>query len=278
MAVTSSDKAKPPVITENDLMIFKIINLFGYVDRYFVEELLCPSKSKRYMQFKVAGLLKFGYLEKEYAFFPREINPNQQEKYSVYRLGDKAIKMLQKYMQVGTHSKKDSVLHGTLMAHACMLSRTVMELCISLESQQFEIVDIYNDRGNFNVETLIQPDATIVFATPTDPVRFGAIYIEMERNYKNINELTKKLIRYSSAINNKKFDSVLGHPIVDSRLIYICSNISMKDDLVGKLKQIDVTGVKVLVSSYEELCLNKLDTEYEQPYASEKTKLVRKVE
>ncbi len=263
---------KFPRISDHERKVIRLLNVFGYADKEFLYKWLCPGKSRRHTESKRAAFKKYRIFE-EFPVAPPKNAKNVKEHYWCIALDETGIGIASDEDERLNDKRECGAWVGNL-SHDCMLTRAVMELMMTLEKNGFNPVHLYNDSGEFNQTVLLRPDGTIVFSKDD---QIGAFFIEVEKNYMDMDKISKKLNRYSAAIREKKFDAIVGHNLATARLVYIVSEEKKAENLIKKMREIGRKGFDILVATYTDLCENQDRTLYTVPFATQKIQLTRKV-
>jgi len=259
MPLVKLNKVVNFVPNQNEMNILRIVGVFGYIDKFFVDYWIAPNKTYRLKSYRLALLEKFNYLSSFHGFVPNELTYAMNRPYFLYSLAIEGTRFVESCFSIKLDKrKKDEDV--PLLAHNTMLARCTMEICQSLIQEGFYISDIYNESGPQYDRTDIRPDATILFHTKE--YKYGLIFIEMERNVRSQNIISTKLLRYSRAIENGLFERGFDQKIYTYRIIYVASSTPIAKDLAKKILEAKKPTLPVLLSSYKNICDNHENTEY----------------
>lgn len=266
------EDVKQPRLSLHEQLLLRILNVYGYMNKQTIENILCIGKSKRYVKYRIAVFLKYNIFDKFVIAPTLEMKTNEQN-YAVI-LGKNGIAHVSNEVEKVRDPKEKNGYQANLL-HSCILSSSVFEICNTLKLSGFEIDLIYDGSGDITESVFVVPDAIIIFRT--DDNRFGAIYVEVERHYVTEKNIDRKLNRYSSSINDSAFAKAVDRKLSSQRVVYVTEGENKCENLIDKIAAIGRKSIDVLVTSYSNLSTNKENTLFVVPINGQKIKLTRKV-
>lgn len=262
--------------TEREELMLRVLNVFGYVDKMFIQDLIKEGMTDRTLYFRRMSMKKLKLIEEFMTGFPVGYASKEKETYYCVTLGEKGIGYASNFPE-GKQLKRDPNPWEPQLHHDFMLARVVMEICLTLKNSGFEVEKLMNESGEFKKLTNIRPDGTVIFSMNEDPIRFGAIFVEVERHYLDQEAVNRKLLRYSSAINEEKFDQVVGFGLEHVRVIYVSTTKNKFNNTKEKIKAVGDKGFEILCVEYDNLVKNHIETKYTYPFTEQMVTLTEKI-
>lgn len=263
--------------TERENLMLRILNVFGYADKRLMTDLVAQEFDERAFRYRRMVMKELKITEEFLTGFPVGYVPTKKETYYCLALGDSGIGYCSNFPE-GKQYKRVAESWEPRLHHDFMLSRVAMEICISLQDSGYTIEKLFNDAGSFNEIANIQPDGTIIFSTNTVPIKFGAIFIEVERHYIDQDDINRKLSRYASAIFDEKFDKAVGFELSQSRVIYVTTSTAKFNNTLEKMRRTGDKGYELLCIEYDDLLMKHKEAEYTFPFTGQKVKITDRIQ
>lgn len=264
-------------LTDREELMLRILNVFGYIDKNFINDLIKEDMSDRTLRFRRMTLKKLRIIEEFMTGFPVGYIPIEKETYYCATLGDKGVGYASNYPE-GKQIKREANPWEPQLHHDFILARVAMEICLTLEKSGYELEKLMNESGEFKDVANIRPDGTIIFSTKDGSSQFGAIFIEVERHYLDQEAINKKMIRYASGICEGKFDKIVGFDLSQVRVIYVSTTVNKFNNTVDKIKQAGNKGFEILCVEYKYLMRLHCDTKYTYPFTGQEVMLTEKIQ
>lgn len=264
------------LFTDRENLLLRILNVFGYADKKLMIDLIGEDSNERALRFRRMSMKKLKIIDEFMTGFPIGYEPKEKETYYCLALGENGIGYCANFPE-GKQNKRVAESWEPRLHHDFILARVAMEICISLQQSGFEIEKLYNDSGNFNEITRLQPDGTIIFSTNTENVKFGAIFIEVERHYLEQEAVARKLSRYATAIHEEKFDKAVGFDLSQVRVVYVSTTINKFNNGIEKIKTVGYKGYDLLCIEYHDLMEKHVDALYTYPFTGQKVKITERI-
>lgn len=251
-----------PMIREDDKRLFDYLNVFKYLDMTFVKKHLYQGKSHSYIYTRMRQLEYYKYLTSIMLYEVNKLSNNTNNKKVIIN-SEYAHDFLE-YNYHKTSSIKD--FHSHYIEHQLLLANSLvyfydLEETIDDESNVKVVKLLSEQELSVSEKTInVRPDAGIVIEINGNNFLF---FVEVERSYAKVYDLSRKLIQQYSNINMyiNKIEAFSEYDIQGCRIMFISSSRNKMNDIISKSKRIVKTDLKLLFTSID-------DIESEMDYSS----------
>lgn len=268
-----------PLIGTADLDLFVKIAKHGFIDMEYAYRYTYPGRKKRTIEERILQLERHGFLLVTKTFIPPGYTVNYKAGYKIIALGQKALETLYEHdyhaanHAISIHSSSPYRMYH--QAQVAMTCETLFQGYHHSAESKWELISIMNEKEVYLENALNQPDAGLVFRKK-DTEFLILILLEIERSYASVASVNRKIQGYSESIKKKVYIEGMKLNFIEQRILFVAQTILQKESLLLKLNNLVFDDLHILVSSYQDIVSNTLDSIYSVPNYHQKLKLMGK--
>lgn len=268
-------REKVPIITKEDIKLFKYLNTFKFLDYTFIEKYIYSKKNYRAVSIRCNQLKYHNYIDSIKIIKIKEAGTNKNTvSNTVVFLSEEGEKILRfnlvdvNYLlkDYSEHYIKHQLFLANMLVHYHDAEITDVKEENTGESKE---VNIYVDRvlsetevSYVSKETNIRPDGGIILSVDGKKVLY---FIEAERSYSTKDNISRKLIRQYSMFDNsiaRDMESLKDEKIASIRVLFISENENKMNNLINKINEIEKENDKLnfnMLFIYQEEILRQIE-------------------
>lgn len=266
---------KKPIITEEDIKLFKYLNTFKFLNYTFIEKYIYSKKNYNAVARRCNQLKYHNYIDSIKIITIKETVANRNTvSNTVVFLSEEGEKILRFNLVDVNYLLKDYsehyIKHQLFLANMLVHYHDAVITDIKEENTgESKEVNIYVDRvlsetevSYVSKETNIRPDAGIILSVDGKKVLY---FIEAERSYSTKDNVSRKLIRQYSMFDNstaREMESLKDEKIASVRVLFISENENKMNNLINKINEIEKENDKLsfnMLFIYQEEILRQVE-------------------
>lgn len=274
-----------PIITSDDMDLFKRIAKHGFVDMEYVYKFVYAGRKPRTINDRIQQLSRHNYLAIDHTFIPPDYTISYRTGYRIITLASKGLRMMHDLgfdvidnMTTIRNSSPYRKYHQVQVSTVCDFLQSEYES----EKSNWRIGHILNERETYFESIMNQPDALLLFErkdqSDDQKKRYVAVFLEIERSYASVKSLDRKLRSYKHSFSQGLYQKEMNISILSCRILFVAQTQLQLEALRSKIESNEsIKSLEILITGYQDITKNPLDNIYGIPKSKEKYKLLSKL-